>query len=166
MFFPRQNAEANLIALELNSRCIMVMAKDGQATGFQKLVLLKQNSTFNYLDFLCLFAKINDVLRVIYSLSMRGSRRRGVQTKKNPIIIQKFRVFPEFNFEKSKHLLLHSIFLFLAPCALHFLESFFFIQFIFNTSTYLKFRFLKEKWTSTIPVVLTRVLKMSCSVGW
>ena len=69
------------IMLELNSRCIMVMAKDGQATGFQKLVLLKQNSTFNYLDFLCLFAKINDVLCVIYSLSMRGSRR-GVQTKK------------------------------------------------------------------------------------
>ena len=59
----------------------MVMAKDGQATGFQKLVLLKQNSTFNYLDFLCLFAKINDFFVFIYSLSMRGSRR-GVQTKK------------------------------------------------------------------------------------
>lgn len=32
--------------------------------------------------------------------------------------------------------------------------------------TYLKFRFLKEKCTSTMPVVLTRVLRMSCSVGW
>lgn len=31
--------------------------------------------------------------------------------------------------------------------------------------TYLKLRFLKEKWTSTMPVVLTRVLKISCSVG-
>ena len=32
-------------------------------------------------------------------------------------------------------------------------------------STYLKFKFLKWKWTSTIPVVLTRVLSISCSVG-
>lgn len=31
--------------------------------------------------------------------------------------------------------------------------------------TYLKFKFLNEKCTSTIPVVLTRVRKMSCSVG-
>ena len=37
---------------------------------------------------------------------------------------------------------------------------------LFLETTYLKFRFLKEKWTSTIPVVLTLVLKMSCSVGW
>ena len=36
---------------------------------------------------------------------------------------------------------------------------------LFLKITYLKFRFLKEKWTSTIPVVLTLVLKMSCSVG-
>lgn len=33
-------------------------------------------------------------------------------------------------------------------------------------TTYLKLRFLKEKWTSTIPVVFTRVLRISCSVGW
>lgn len=31
---------------------------------------------------------------------------------------------------------------------------------------YLKWRFLNVKWVSTIPVVFTRVLKMSCSVGW
>jgi len=35
-----------------------------------------------------------------------------------------------------------------------------------DRGTYLKFRFLNEKWTSTIPVVLTLVRKMSCSVGW
>merc|ERR1712001_291484 len=34
------------------------------------------------------------------------------------------------------------------------------------TSNSLKLRFLNEKWTSTIPVVLTLVLRMSCSVGW
>ncbi len=34
------------------------------------------------------------------------------------------------------------------------------------TSNSLKLRFLKEKWTSTIPVVFTRVRRMSCSVGW
>lgn len=33
-------------------------------------------------------------------------------------------------------------------------------------NTYLKLRFLNEKCTSTIPVVFTRVLRMSCSVGW
>ena len=31
--------------------------------------------------------------------------------------------------------------------------------------TYLKLRFLKWKWTSTIPVVFTLVLRISCSVG-
>ena len=34
------------------------------------------------------------------------------------------------------------------------------------TSKSLKLRFLKEKWTSTMPVVFTLVLRMSCSVGW
>ena len=34
------------------------------------------------------------------------------------------------------------------------------------TSNSLKLRFLNEKWTSTIPVVLTLVRRMSCSVGW
>ena len=37
---------------------------------------------------------------------------------------------------------------------------------IFPLCAYLKLRFLNEKWTSTIPVVLTLVLRMSCSVGW
>lgn len=32
--------------------------------------------------------------------------------------------------------------------------------------THLKLRFLNVKWTSTIPVVLTRVRRISCSVGW
>ena len=35
-----------------------------------------------------------------------------------------------------------------------------------ETETHLKLRFLKEKCTSTIPVVLTRVRRISCSVGW
>ena len=34
------------------------------------------------------------------------------------------------------------------------------------TSKSLKLRFLKEKCTSTMPVVFTLVLRMSCSVGW
>ena len=34
------------------------------------------------------------------------------------------------------------------------------------TSNTLKFKFLNEKWTWATPVVLTRVLKISCSVGW
>jgi hypothetical protein len=34
------------------------------------------------------------------------------------------------------------------------------------SATHLKLRFLKEKWTSTMPVVLTRVRRISCSVGW
>lgn len=34
-----------------------------------------------------------------------------------------------------------------------------------NAHTYLKFKFLKWKCTSTIPVVFTRVLSISCSVG-
>lgn len=33
-------------------------------------------------------------------------------------------------------------------------------------ATHLKFKFLNEKWTSTIPVVFTLVLNISCSVGW
>ena len=39
------------------------------------------------------------------------------------------------------------------------------IVFLLNL-THLKLRFLKEKWTSTIPVVLTLVRRISCSVGW
>lgn len=35
-----------------------------------------------------------------------------------------------------------------------------------TSRTYLKLRFLNEKCTSTIPVVLTRVRRISCSVGW
>jgi len=36
---------------------------------------------------------------------------------------------------------------------------------LYTCVTHLKLRFLKLKWTSTIPVVLTLVRKMSCSVG-
>lgn len=35
-----------------------------------------------------------------------------------------------------------------------------------TSDTHLKLRFLNEKWTSTMPVVLTRVRRISCSVGW
>ena len=91
--------------------------------------------------------------------------KRSPNGKKIQLLYKNFESF-QSSILKNQNIYYYIVFFYFLPPVLCISWNLFFIQFIFDTSTYLKFRFLKEKWTSTIPVVLTRVLKMSCSVGW